>query len=55
MAGPLASAIRDLDEPEREAVRTAIEERAEPFRRLDGRYELPGASLLVSAVRSRGQ
>jgi hypothetical protein len=53
MAGPLASAVRDLDEPERGSVRTAIERRAELFRRPDGSYELPSASLLVSAVRSR--
>jgi ubiquinone/menaquinone biosynthesis C-methylase UbiE len=53
MAGPLASAVRELDEPERESVRTAIEKRAEPFRRSDGSYELPSASLLASALRSR--
>jgi hypothetical protein len=53
IAGPLAPAIRDLREAERGPVRTAIEQRAEPFRRADGSYELPSASLLVSAVKSR--
>jgi ubiquinone/menaquinone biosynthesis C-methylase UbiE len=51
MAGPLALAVGTLDEAERESVRAAIEQRAEPFLRDDGGYELPSASLLVSAVR----
>jgi SAM-dependent methyltransferase/L-alanine-DL-glutamate epimerase-like enolase superfamily enzyme len=53
MAGPLALAIGHLDQVECASVRTAIEERAEPFRQPDGSYELPSASLLVSAVRRR--
>jgi hypothetical protein len=51
MAGPLALAIAQLDEPQRRSVRIAIEQRAQPFSRPDGSYELPSASLLVSALR----
>jgi ubiquinone/menaquinone biosynthesis C-methylase UbiE len=53
MAGPLALAVRELDGSERESVRAAIEQRAEPFRLPDGGYELSSASLVVSAVRGR--
>jgi ubiquinone/menaquinone biosynthesis C-methylase UbiE len=52
IAGPLTLAIGKLDEVEQASVRAAIEQRAQPFRRDDGSYELPSASLLVSAVRT---
>lgn len=48
LQGPIALAIDKLDEHERRAVRSAIEERAAAFRVGNG-YELPGLSLNVLA------
>jgi SAM-dependent methyltransferase len=46
LQGPIALAIPGLDERERRAVRTAVEERSAEFASGDG-YELPGLSLNV--------
>ena len=48
LQGPVALAIGKLEEGERRAVRSAIEERAAGFLK-DGGYELPGLSLNVVA------
>jgi ubiquinone/menaquinone biosynthesis C-methylase UbiE len=47
--GPLARVISRLPDEEKQAVRAAIEERAEPFRNDDG-YDVPGMALAVHAV-----
>jgi SAM-dependent methyltransferase len=47
--GPLARVISQLPDEERQSVRAAIEERAEPFRDGDG-YDVPGMAIAVHAV-----
>jgi SAM-dependent methyltransferase len=46
--GPLAKVIAAQPQDEQDAIRAAIEERAEPFRAGDG-YSLPGAAWVVRA------
>jgi hypothetical protein len=46
--GPLATAIAEQPAEEQQAIRSAIEERAEAFRDADG-YHLPGAAYAVLA------
>ena len=48
-AGALAMVIEQLDEADRRAVRTAVEERLGPYRRGDG-IELPSVSLVATAA-----
>jgi SAM-dependent methyltransferase len=47
--GPLAKVIAEQPEQERAAIRSAIEERAEPYRGEDG-YRMPGAAYVVLAT-----
>ena len=47
--GPLATLIAQQPEEEQAAIRSAMEERAEPFRGDDG-YRLPGAAYVVLAT-----
>jgi SAM-dependent methyltransferase len=46
--GPMAKVIAGQPQEEQDAIRSAIEERAEPFRAADG-YSLPGAAWVVRA------
>jgi SAM-dependent methyltransferase len=48
LQGPIAVAIAEMDEAERDEVRAAIEERGAPFR-ANGGYALPGATVNVVA------
>jgi len=45
LAGPIARALRDLDEDERQASRAAIEESIAPFLGDDGSYSMPALCL----------
>jgi ubiquinone/menaquinone biosynthesis C-methylase UbiE len=45
LAGPIARALRDLNEDERQASRTAIEESIAPFRAEGGSYSMPALCL----------
>ena len=45
LAGPIARALRDLSEEERQVSRAAIEESIAPFRAEDGSYSMPGVCL----------
>jgi len=45
LAGPIARALRDLNEDERQASRAAIEESIAPFRAEDGSYSMPALCL----------
>jgi ubiquinone/menaquinone biosynthesis C-methylase UbiE len=45
LAGPIARALRDLDEDERQASRAAIEESIAPFRAEGGSYSMPALCL----------
>jgi hypothetical protein len=45
LAGPIARALRDLSEDERQASRGAIEEAVAPFRAEDGSYSVPALCL----------
>jgi ubiquinone/menaquinone biosynthesis C-methylase UbiE len=45
LAGPIARALRDLSEGERQASRAAIEESIAPFRAEDGSYSMPAVCL----------
>jgi SAM-dependent methyltransferase len=49
MMGPLATLIAQQSEEEQAAIRSMMEERAEPFRGDDG-YRLPGAAYVVLAT-----
>jgi ubiquinone/menaquinone biosynthesis C-methylase UbiE len=49
LAGPLAKAVNDLPEDEREATREAIRENVEPYRGDDGSYTAPAATWGVLA------
>lgn len=45
LTGPIARALRDLSEGERQASRAAIEESIAPFRAEDGSYSIPAVCL----------
>jgi SAM-dependent methyltransferase len=49
LAGPLARAVKDLDEEERTAVREAIAEGTQQYRRDDGSYVVPASTWGVVA------
>ena len=49
LTGPLAAAIRELPDDEREATRAAILEKLEPYRQDDGSYKAPASTWGVLA------
>ena len=47
LAGPLARAVRELPDDEREATRAAIVENSAPYRNEDGSYAAPAVTWVV--------